>query len=313
VTPAIRRVFAGAFADQLAADQIIQDSAQDWTIARATRLTASSAHYLPRHSTAAFTTGSYRVSRAAYAARSAGSGRARRVFTPDRQRHRLTQANDTRRALVQLLVGDGAARLGRAGAGLVRHVQQLPARPDRQGALADGDGRETADQYQNRQARGEAAMQWREASVAGANRTGFEASGSDSARRKPDVRQIQVGHLGLDPMASQVRPVTGPGVGKVSVIDGSDQFVVAGPATELPMGLDLPCTEDPEMFFAESPQDVEQAKAMCRGCRVRTACLAGALERREPCGVWGGELLIRGAIVPVKRPRGRPRKTEVAA
>jgi WhiB family transcriptional regulator, redox-sensing transcriptional regulator len=70
----------------------------------------------------------------------------------------------------------------------------------------------------------------------------------------------------------------------------------------------LPCTEDPELFFAESPQDVEQAKAMCRGCRARLACLAGALERREPWGVWGGELLMSGAIVPHKRPRGRPRK-----
>jgi WhiB family transcriptional regulator, redox-sensing transcriptional regulator len=75
--------------------------------------------------------------------------------------------------------------------------------------------------------------------------------------------------------------------------------------------LSLPCTEDPELFFAESPQDVEQAKAMCRGCRARLACLAGALERGEPWGVWGGELLMRGAIVPGKRPRGRPRKDVV--
>jgi WhiB family transcriptional regulator, redox-sensing transcriptional regulator len=82
---------------------------------------------------------------------------------------------------------------------------------------------------------------------------------------------------------------------------------------KLPMGLDLPCTLDPDLFFAESPPDVEQAKTMCRGCQARIACLAGALQRREPCGVWGGELLIRGAIVPRKRPRGRPRKTGVAA
>ena len=78
------------------------------------------------------------------------------------------------------------------------------------------------------------------------------------------------------------------------------------------LSLDLPCTEDPELFFAESPQDVEQAKAMCRGCRARLACLAGALERGEPWGVWGGELLLRGEIVPRKRPRGRPRKDAVA-
>jgi hypothetical protein len=53
------------------------------------------------------------------------------------------------------------------------------------------------------------------------------------------------------------------------------------------------------------------AQAMCRGCRVRLACLAGALERREPWGVWGGELLMSGAIVPRKRPRGRPRRDVV--
>jgi WhiB family transcriptional regulator, redox-sensing transcriptional regulator len=76
----------------------------------------------------------------------------------------------------------------------------------------------------------------------------------------------------------------------------------------VPVGLDLPCTDDPELFFAEAPQDVEAAKALCRGCRARAACLEGALERHEPWGVWGGELLLRGVIVPRKRPRGRPRK-----
>jgi WhiB family redox-sensing transcriptional regulator len=76
------------------------------------------------------------------------------------------------------------------------------------------------------------------------------------------------------------------------------------------VGLDLPCTDDPELFFAEAPSDVEAAKALCQGCRIRVACLEGALERREPWGVWGGELLLRGTIVPRKRPRGRPRKED---
>ena len=51
------------------------------------------------------------------------------------------------------------------------------------------------------------------------------------------------------------------------------------------LSLDLPCTEDPELFFAESPQDVEQAKAMCRGCQARLACLVlvVVLDDIRPC------------------------------
>ena len=75
----------------------------------------------------------------------------------------------------------------------------------------------------------------------------------------------------------------------------------------------LPCAGDPDLFFAESPDDVELAKSLCSDCPVRLACLAGAVQRREPWGVWGGELFIRGEIVPRKRGRGRPRKNDVAA
>mgnify|MGYP003941655825 CR=1 FL=1 len=42
----------------------------------------------------------------------------------------------------------------------------------------------------------------------------------------------------------------------------------------------LPChTVDPDPWFAESPADVETAKALCLGCPRQAACLAGALER----------------------------------
>ena len=79
----------------------------------------------------------------------------------------------------------------------------------------------------------------------------------------------------------------------------------------------LPCrVYDPELWFAETPADLEQAKAYCMDCPARRACLLGAIERREPWGVWGGEIFERGAIVARKRPRGRPRKAdriEVAA
>jgi WhiB family redox-sensing transcriptional regulator len=89
-------------------------------------------------------------------------------------------------------------------------------------------------------------------------------------------------------------------------------FAALFSSVSVPSGLDLPCTEDPELFFAESPEDVEAAKALCQACRARATCLEGALERREPWGVWGGELLLRGTVVPRKRPRGRPRKTDPA-
>ena len=76
----------------------------------------------------------------------------------------------------------------------------------------------------------------------------------------------------------------------------------------------LPChLVDPDLFFAEAPVEVERAKALCLDCPLRQSCLTEALERREPWGVWGGQLLVSGVIVARKRPRGRPRKNPVAA
>ena len=150
-------------------------------------------------------------------------------------------------------------------------------------------------------------MQWRDATVGGRGTTGFGGSGSDAARQKPDFSQIQAGYAG------RPWPLTPGGAAARSTAGRADQLVALGSPKVRTAGSDPPCQQDPELSFAESPQDVEQAKAMCRGCAARIACLAGALERREPHGVWGGELLMRGAIVPRKRPRGRPRKEEVAA
>jgi len=70
----------------------------------------------------------------------------------------------------------------------------------------------------------------------------------------------------------------------------------------------LPCQTQPELFFAERPQALSRAQELCRDCPVADLCLAGALERREPHGVWGGQILIDGEVVPFKRGRGRPRK-----
>jgi len=71
----------------------------------------------------------------------------------------------------------------------------------------------------------------------------------------------------------------------------------------------LPCQrEDPRLWFSEQPDDLELAKAYCQLCPLRAPCLTGASERREPHGVWGGEIFERGSIIARKKPRGRPLK-----
>jgi WhiB family redox-sensing transcriptional regulator len=62
------------------------------------------------------------------------------------------------------------------------------------------------------------------------------------------------------------------------------------------------------LFFSEALDDIARAKAFCAGCAVRDDCLQAAVARREPWGVWGGELLVNGRVITNKRRRGRPPK-----
>jgi WhiB family transcriptional regulator, redox-sensing transcriptional regulator len=62
------------------------------------------------------------------------------------------------------------------------------------------------------------------------------------------------------------------------------------------------------LFFSEELQDIAYARTFCKGCPVREPCLEGALARREPWGVWGGELIANGKVLAQKRKRGRPPK-----
>ncbi len=63
------------------------------------------------------------------------------------------------------------------------------------------------------------------------------------------------------------------------------------------------------LFFSEELQDIARAKELCAKCPVLVPCLEGAIERREPWGVWGGQLFLNGKILASKRRRGRPPKT----
>ena len=65
------------------------------------------------------------------------------------------------------------------------------------------------------------------------------------------------------------------------------------------------------LFHSDDPRDIARAKAICARCTVSAACLDRAMERAEPCGVWGGELLVDGVIASYPRRRGRRPKVLV--
>lgn len=96
----------------------------------------------------------------------------------------------------------------------------------------------------------------------------------------------------LDVELSGMEPATSPGGHSTPATSG---------------GLQLPCrTHAADLWFAEHPADLQRAKDLCGCCAARASCLEGALQRSEPWGVWGGEILAEGVIVARKRPRGRP-------
>ena len=76
--------------------------------------------------------------------------------------------------------------------------------------------------------------------------------------------------------------------------------------------IDARCrTQDADLlavFFSEELQDIARAKTICAECPVMAECLEGAIVRREPWGVWGGQLFRNGRVLMVKRRRGRPPK-----
>ncbi|APU13047.1 MULTISPECIES: WhiB family transcriptional regulator [Actinoalloteichus] len=105
-------------------------------------------------------------------------------------------------------------------------------------------------------------------------------------------------------LARDVLP--GPRESDSSVV-GMGDLLVAVPDDET----ELPCrVQDPDLWFAENPAELARAKQLCETCPIMAACLAGALARREPWGVWGGEIFERGSVIAKKRPRGRPRKAD---
>lgn len=83
-------------------------------------------------------------------------------------------------------------------------------------------------------------------------------------------------------------------------------------ATEERWRLDARCRDGSgslvALFFSEDLGDIARAKAFCAECPVREECLGAAVARREPWGVWGGQLIVNGTVIAQKRRRGRPPK-----
>jgi WhiB family redox-sensing transcriptional regulator len=93
-----------------------------------------------------------------------------------------------------------------------------------------------------------------------------------------------------------------------------DQEYVGGTATGEPeVDWDVAGCRDgtgsmTDLFFSDEIPDIIEAKRICALCPVADPCLEGALDRREPWGVWGGQLFLNGRVLAQKRKRGRPPK-----
>ena len=85
---------------------------------------------------------------------------------------------------------------------------------------------------------------------------------------------------------------------------GADQMSIstspisaAEPLISAPVfGVDdeLPCqVQDSDLWFAERPSALEEAKALCGPCPVRLECLIAAIERREPWGCGAARSLTK--------------------
>lgn len=52
--------------------------------------------------------------------------------------------------------------------------------------------------------------------------------------------------------------------------------------------LTRPCADEPDLFYADHPRSIAEAKALCGMCDQRAACLRAGLTLSNGYGVWGG-------------------------
>ena len=118
------------------------------------------------------------------------------------------------------------------------------------------------------------AMETRDADAEAKRELWEIARKKEQARRQALLRQVQDGEI----------PIIGPAA--CTQISGDRAARV-------------------RVFFSQDRKVIDQAKAICAGCPRRESCLEGALERREPWGVWGGELFRNGHVLTNRERRSR--------
>ena len=114
------------------------------------------------------------------------------------------------------------------------------------------------------------------------------------------LAQVQTEEIKLTDTATTGADATGSVLGLALEVDTS-------------FWTDAACAEDngalARLFFSEELQEIAAAKRICARCPVLEQCLEGALARKEPQGVWGGQLFQNGKVLLAKRRRGRPPKS----
>lgn len=102
--------------------------------------------------------------------------------------------------------------------------------------------------------------------IVAADPTDREAVARD-ARARSAARTISVGEVSGDPASASTFPTDRDWSWR-------DDAVCAG--------------LDPDLFFPERGASSGEAKAVCRGCPVRSECLEHAMSVPEKFGIWGG-------------------------
>ena len=120
------------------------------------------------------------------------------------------------------------------------------------------------------------------------------------------ITEVRIDNQAIEPLPATTFDVDQFNVEQVTAEQISDNTIGGKDWTEAAACRTVPGSSD--LFFSEEVPEIVAAKRICAECPVIAPCLEAALARREPCGVWGGQLFDNGQIINRKRRRGRPPK-----